>query len=107
MQMKRQEGFLPTSDGLRLYYQILGDGPDTVIIPAASWLAADFEPLAAEHTLLCYDQRGRGQSDSVAGISQIGMLYEVSDLEAVRLHIGVETFALVGWSYLGAVTTLY
>ena len=55
--MKRQEGFLSTEDGLRLYYQILGEGPDTVIIPAASWLAADFEPLAEAHTLLLYDQR--------------------------------------------------
>src|SRR5690242_5210536 len=105
--MKRQAGFLPTSDGLRLSYQIMGDGPDTVIIPAASWLAADFEPLAEEHTLLFYDQRSRGQSDAVADASQIGIQHEVSDLEAARQHVGVETFALVGWSYLGAVTTLY
>jgi len=105
--MKRQEGFLPTEDGFRLYYQIRGEGPDTVIIPAASWLAADFEPLAQDHTLLLYDQRSRGQSDAVADVSRIGMQYEVSDLEAVRHHFGVEVFSLIGWSYLGGVTTLY
>ena len=105
--MKRQEGFLPTEDGLRLYYQILGEGPDTVIIPAASWLAADFEPLAEAHTLLLYDQRSRGQSDAVADVSHIGMPYEVSDLETVRSHFGVEAFSLIGWSYLGGVAMLY
>ena len=105
--MKHHEGFLVTKEGIRLSYQILGNGPDTVIVPAASWLAADFEPLAEEHTLLCYDQRSRGQSDAAAADSQIGMPYEVSDLEAVLQHMGVETCALIGWSYLGAVATLY
>jgi pimeloyl-ACP methyl ester carboxylesterase len=57
--------------------------------------------------LVCYDQRSRGQSDAAADDSQIGMPYEVSDLETVRQHMGVETCALIGWSYLGAVTTLY
>lgn len=104
--MKHQEGFVLTKDGLRLSYQILGNGPDTVIVPAASWLAADLEPLAEEHTLVCYDQRSRGQSDA-ANDSQISMDFEVSDLEIVRQHVGVETCALIGWSYLGAVTTLY
>ena len=57
--MEHHEGFLLTTEGLHLSYQILGNGPDTVIVPAASWLAADFEPLAEESTLLCYDQRSR------------------------------------------------
>jgi pimeloyl-ACP methyl ester carboxylesterase len=105
--MKHHEGFLLTKEGLRLSYQILGNGPDTVIVPAASWLAADLEPLAEEHTLLCYDQRSRGQSDAAADDSQLGMSYEVSDLETVRQHMGVETCTLIGHSYLGAVTTLY
>jgi len=35
--MQREEGFIPTSDGLHLYYQIPGRGSDTIIIPAASW----------------------------------------------------------------------
>ena len=105
--MKQHEGFLRTQDGLRLSYHSMGEGPDTVVVPAASWLAADFEPLAEEHTLLFYDQRSRGQSDAVGDLSQIGMPYEVSDLETVRQYLGVETFALIGWSYLGAVATLY
>ena len=105
--MKHQEGYVASTEGLRLFYQLVGNGPDTVIVPAASWLAADLEPLAEEHTLLCYDQRSRGQSDAAVDDSQLGMEFEVSDLENVRQHLGVEMCALIGHSYLGAVTTLY
>lgn len=105
--MKRRDGFLPAEDSFRLYYQIMGEGPDMVIIPAASWLATDFESLAQEHSLLLYDQRSRGQSDAVAEVSHLGMPYEVSGLEIVRHHFGVEAFSLIGWSYPGGMAALY
>ncbi|GAC1347522.1 MAG: alpha/beta hydrolase [Ktedonobacteraceae bacterium] len=105
--MTQREGFISVEDGLRLYYQVIGNGPDSIICPAASWLAADLEPLAQGRTLIFYDQRSRGQSDAVTDTSKIGMRYEVEDLEAVRRHFGLETVSLIGWSYLGGVTALY
>lgn len=105
--MRQTEGFVTVENGLQLYYRMVGDGTDAVIVPAASWLAADLEPLAEAHTLIFYDQPSRGQSDAVTDASRVGMQYEVSDLEAVRQYFGIESISLVGWSYLGGVTALY
>ncbi len=105
--MRQQEGFVPTSDGLRLHYQIVGNGKSTIISPAASWLAADFEPLIQDHTIIFYDQLSRGQSDSVTNMDKMGIQHEVEDMETVRQFFAIENFSLIGWSYLGGVAALY
>jgi hypothetical protein len=79
--MQVHEAFLPIDEGLRLRYCLIGDGTDPVIIPAASWLLADWEPLAHHRTLLFYDSRGRGGSDSVTDPAQISLANEVRDAE--------------------------
>jgi hypothetical protein len=33
------EGYLPIDDEIRLYYRSVGSGPDTVVVPAAMYLA--------------------------------------------------------------------
>lgn len=105
--MEMREGYIQVEEGLRLYYSIVGDGPETVIIPAASWLVADFEPLVQGRTLLFYDQRNRGRSDVVQDTSRIGINYEAQDLEVIRQHFELERLSLIGWSYLGGVVALY
>jgi proline iminopeptidase len=105
--MRQPEGYLLVEDGLRLYYQVVGDGPNVIVIPSASWLLADLTPLASGRTLIFYDDRSRGRSDAVAATSQISIDCLVRDLEAIREHFGLERFALLGWSIGGAVTALY
>ena len=39
--MAAQEGYALTEDGLRLYYRVVGDGPQTVIIPRTKALPND------------------------------------------------------------------
>ncbi|GCE31090.1 hypothetical protein KDA_65740 [Dictyobacter alpinus] len=104
---QQQEGYLTLEDGIHLYYKVIGNRPETLIIPAASWLAADLEALAKEYTLIFYDQRGRGRSAALIDTSKIGMQHDVSDLEAIRRHFKVTTCSLLGWSYLGGTTALY
>jgi hypothetical protein len=41
-------GFVPLEKGQRLYYQLIGEGPQDVIIPAGHLLAADFNNLRSE-----------------------------------------------------------
>jgi proline iminopeptidase len=101
------EGFITVEDNLRLYYRIVGGGPDTVIIPGAMLLADDFERLATDRTLIFYDMRNRGRSDSISDRSRLGMAFELSDLEAIRRHFKVDRVSLIGWSYLGAMAALY
>jgi pimeloyl-ACP methyl ester carboxylesterase len=105
--MREQEGYVPIDDELLLYYRTCGDGPVTVVIPAACLLLEDLRPLAKERRLVSYDQRGRGRSDRDPCPAHVWTDYEVSDLEAVRQYFGLEQMALLGWSYLGAVVALY
>ena len=101
------EGYITVEDDLRLYYRTVGDGSDTVIIPAAMLLAVEFERLAKGRTLIFYDMRNRGRSDSLTDESRLGMAFEISDLEAIRKHFKVDRISLIGWSYLGAMVALY
>lgn len=105
--LREDEGYVPTSDNVRLHYQILGDGPVSVVIPSDCTLLEDLRPLAEGRRLIFYDPRGRGQSDRDPDPEHIWTDYEVRDLETVRRHFGLEQMALVGWSYVGGIVALY
>ena len=102
-----EEFRVPVQEGINLYGRIVGYGPDTVIVPASMYLAQDFKPLVEDRTLIFYDLRRRGGSDYVSDPNQIGIEFDVADLEAVRAALGIERFSLIGWSYLGAMVALY
>lgn len=102
------EGFITTKDGIRLYYQKVGGGPEVVIIPGGMYLSYEFERLVTkDRTLLFYDQRSRGRSEAINDKSKLGIKYELSDLESIRTYFGYEKVSLIGWSYSGAVVALY
>lgn len=102
-----EDGYVTTPDGIRLYYQRVGNSPQVVIQPGRLFAFEDFEWLAAEFTLISYDMRNRGRSDLVTDDARIGFKEDVADLEAVRRHFGVERMALLGYSYLGKIVVLY
>lgn len=107
------EGHLDAGRGVRLGYRIVGSGPDTLIIihggPGLTfdYLAADFEPLAARHALVFYDQRGSGRSTLVSDSAALGAERYAEDLEAVRRHLRLERVNLLGHSWGAAVVALY
>jgi len=63
--MRSSEGFVFVRRGLHLYYHVLGDGPETVLIPNANWLAELLHPLAEGRRLILFDPRSRGRSSAV------------------------------------------
>ena len=101
------EGYVSTADGVRLYYQKVGKGKQTVIIPAALFLADDFRQLADGRTLIFYDMRNRGRSDAVKDMARVNIHEDVRDLEAIGAHFGVKRFSTIGYSYLGMMVMLY
>lgn len=105
--MHNQEGNITIKPGLRLYYHAFGDNAETLLIPNACRLVNDLSQLAKECRIIFYDPRGRGQSDRDPDTTSLGQQYEVSDIETVRKHFGLETMALLGWSYLGGVAVRY
>lgn len=102
-----EEGRLVVGEGLGLYYRVLGDGPQKVIIPAGFLLEDALADLSAGRTLVFYDMRDRGRSDSVPDTARIGIQQDIDDLEAVRAHFGYPRVSLIGWSYLGAMVAMY
>lgn len=65
VKLKYSEGYIPTNDSVKLFYRILGEGKDTIVVIhgggfGSSYLVPDLTPLAAHHTLLFFDQPGTG-----------------------------------------------
>jgi pimeloyl-ACP methyl ester carboxylesterase len=100
-------GYVTVEEGVRLFYQMRGEGSPTLIVPGACLLAADLEPLAENRTVLFYDDRGRGASDPPADPWDIWTQYEVDDLEAIRRAFGLERIQLFGWAYFAGAAALY
>ncbi len=102
-----QEGYVTTPDGVRLYYQKVGSGSKTVILPGRLFAFEEFRRLAPRYTLISYDMRNRGRSDFVIDGSKVTLQADVEDLETVRRHFGVQKFTPIGYSYLGLMVVLY
>src|SRR5258706_367023 len=107
--MHPTEGYVTTEDGVRLFFQTLGNGPETAVVPNGICLRDDFKPLADRRTLVFYDLRSRGRSDAVRDSSSLarGIHADVDDLEAVRRHFGIAKVAVIGHSYMGLMAILY
>jgi proline iminopeptidase len=100
-------GWIAGPDGVRLYYEKIGSGPRTIIVPGRLFLARELAPLGKRHTVILYDMRNRGRSSRVEDGSLITIEKDVEDLEAVRRRFGIERFVPVGYSYLGLMVVLY
>jgi proline iminopeptidase len=99
-----REGFFLGADDTRLFYRVVGDGPDTVVVVHGfqgnnqNYLAPDLQPLAHGRALLFYDQRGGGRSEPVRDPERLGLDDHVRDLEALRQHFGLKRLSLFGHS---------
>lgn len=102
-----EEGYITTPDGVRLYYVKAGRGPRTVILPARLFTFDEFRWLAEEYTLISYDMRNRGRSETVADGSLITFEADVEDLETIRRHFKIGKFSAIGYSYLGKLIVIY
>jgi len=108
-----EQGYLTGADGVRLFYRKLGSGSDFVIFlhggPGLSMHdgGSPIEPLSKRHTLVLYDQRGGGRSDLVKDKSVLTAANDVRDLEAVRLHFGIQNMTLIGLSWGSGLAVLY
>ncbi len=108
-----KEGYVDAGRGVRLFYRLLGTGPDTVVMihggPGLTmdYFLEDLAPLAEHNTLLFYDQRGTGRSTLVSDSVSLDAQRFVEDVEAIRKHFGIERLTLLGHSWGAAVVALY
>jgi class 3 adenylate cyclase/pimeloyl-ACP methyl ester carboxylesterase len=103
------------SDGVRLAYATVGQGP--LLVKTANWmnhLEYDWESpiwrhllegLAGNHTLVRYDARGNGLSDW--DVDELSLEAWVGDLETVVDAVGIDRFPLFGVSQGCAISVAY
>ncbi|MEP6732721.1 MAG: alpha/beta hydrolase [bacterium] len=98
-------GYVITPDSARLFYRVIGRGPDTLIAihggPGVDLesIAGDFAPLGAKHAVIFYDQRGTGRSTLPRDTTRLNATQQVLDLDAVRRHFNLAHVTLVAHSY--------
>jgi pimeloyl-ACP methyl ester carboxylesterase/DNA-binding winged helix-turn-helix (wHTH) protein len=112
----RQEiRYCTTSDGIRLAYATIGNGPP--LVKASNWLThLDFEwdspiwrhwygALSLHHRLVRYDERGNGMSQR--DVPDVSFDTWVRDLETVVDAAGLGRFPLLGISRGGPIAIAY
>jgi len=97
---KSVTGIATATDGVHLWYRVVGQGAETVVIPAALYHRNTLDALARGRRLVLFDPRGRGRSDTIPP-ARAGLEFEVSDLETIRQAVGAERISLIGWSGIG------
>ena len=69
-----------------------------------------FKELGDEFTVIAYDTRGRGRSDSIPDdqkAAKLSIQHDVADVERIRQHFKVQKVSLIGYSYLGLMIVMY
>ena len=110
--LKYSEGYIPTTDSVKLFYRILGEGKDTIVVVhgggfGSSYLVPDLTPLAAHHTLLFFDQPGTGFSSVVKDTARLNINRFVLDVEVVRKYFHFQKMNMLGHSNGGLLCGYY
>jgi proline iminopeptidase len=109
---REREGTLPV-DGACIWYRIVGTGP-LLFVQTPGWgigsalYQSTLGDLAQRFTLVFHDTRGSGRSSlSGDGFAMVNVGQFVLDLEALRQHLDIERFVLLGHSHGGYIAMNY
>ncbi len=95
------------SDGVRIHYASLGEGPLVVMLhgfPDYWYTWRDqMEALAKDHRVVAMDLRGYNRSDKPKGQENYAMSLLVGDVVAVIRHLGREKAVIVGHDWGAAI----
>lgn len=100
-----KEGYLEGYEQAQLYYRVIGNGQDTLVVlhggPGAGMnsILPSVKPLGKDYILIFYDQRGGGRSELPTDTTKLKPHYFVEDLEAVRRYFGLQKMNLLAHSF--------
>jgi len=96
-----------TADGLKLAFRTFGQGPPLLLLAGGPGQISDYmlpvaERLAQTRKVILPDQRGTGESDKPPVTRENYQLAKyVADLEALRQHLGIHQWDVLGHSWGG------
>src|SRR5262249_20168984 len=93
----------------QIYYEVHGSGPAVLLshgysATSAMW-TAQVAPLSAAHTLIIWDMRGHGTSDSPASPAEYSEALTTADMAALLDAVGARS-AVIGGLSLGGYMSL-
>jgi proline iminopeptidase len=104
------------SGGGKLYYHIAGGGSGTPLIVINGGPGFDhtylhvstaWGTLAKNRRVIFYDQRGNGRSSPLKPGQSCTLADQIADLEALRAHLGIEKWDVLGHSWGGYLSMAY
>lgn len=100
-----------TYDGTELAYRAIGSGEPLICLPGGPMRASEYlgelGGLDAHRTLILLDHRGTGESAIPADPESYRCDRVVADVEALRLHLGLEKLDILAHSAGANVAALY
>lgn len=108
----QRSGFVQVDQG-KLYYQSFGSGTPIIVLHGGpgldqTYLLPQMLALAKDHEVIFYDQRGSGKSlDTSVTPTLINTMQFVKDLDALRVHLGLNKVILLGHSWGGFLAMNY
>jgi pimeloyl-ACP methyl ester carboxylesterase len=101
----RKTGYAPIN-GLRMYYEITGDGPPLIYIPAAFAFSGitEFPELTKTWRVIQVDLQGHGRTADID--RPLSFDQHAKDIVTLMDHLSIERANFFGWSYGGLISTL-
>lgn len=110
--LDRGEGFLDVAGG-KIWYRVDGDGSGVplLVIHGGPGLSSDYlfslGDLGADRPVIFYDQLGCGRSTKTTDPSQWTIDHFVTELDALRTHLGLDRVHLYGHSWGSIIAVEY
>jgi pimeloyl-ACP methyl ester carboxylesterase len=99
-----------TINGAKLAYHVHGEGPVVVALPGGPGMAHNYmrsPKLESQVKVVYVDPIGTGESARLDSPAEYGRARDVSDLEELRKHLGLDRMTLLGHSAGGFVVQQY
>jgi proline iminopeptidase len=102
--------------GGKLYYEVIGSGAGTPLVVVNGGpgfdhtylhIATAWDTLAKNRRVIFYDQRGDGRSSTLKPGQSCTLADQIEDLEALRGHLGLEKWDMLGHSWGGYLSMAY
>ncbi len=97
-------------NGLNIHFNVKGNGPPMIVGHLNSGAVAyenSLQDLEQRFTMVYYNPRGTGQSETPTSIQQYGYKYLVKEVESLRKYLGYEKVWLFGHSDQSSVFLKY